>query len=167
MLGSSLFLVGCLSRAVLRPINKQNEENLKNMTTNLQIVADTYIPVMSSYLDFKIQQAKVKKQNELLAGGTRLSPEAQIQLEFFVRDQQSAKKEVLQLLQDLFTTLKGQSEIAAVHLEAYKTFAESGKLTDTLTTELQDSNLQLKALALLKMDPTKAKKIQDLLQQFQ
>lgn len=158
--------IGCANRKLLRPINAQGAENIKNLNANLGIVRETYIPVMSTYLDFKIQQLRVAKQTELLAGGMKLSPEAQIQLEFYVRDQQAKKKEVLDLLQALLDTLKEQSEIANIHLDAYKSFAESGKLTDALAQQLQDSNFQMKALAMLKMDSGKAKRVQELLSEF-
>lgn len=159
-------ILGCANPKLLRPVNSQGAENLKNLGANLEIIRGTYVPVMSAYLDFKIQQMRVAKQNDLLAGAMKLSPEAQIQLEFYVRDQQSKKKEVLDLLQSLLDTLKEQSDIAAIHLDAYKSFAESGKLTDALTQQLQDSSLQMKALAMLKMDPAKAKRVQELLSEF-
>lgn len=166
MLSATLAGVGCVNRTLLRPVNAQGTENLKNLGANLEIVRGTYVPVLSAYLDFKIQQLRVMKQNELLAGAMKLSPEAQIQLEFYVRDQQAKKKEVLDLLQALLDTLKEQSDIATIHLDAYKSFAESGKLTDALAQQLQDSNFQMKALAMLKMDPSKAKRVQELLSDF-
>ena len=109
---------------------------------------------------------KVRKQNELLAGGFKLSPENQIQLEFYVRDQIEKKKEVMKLLEDLMTTIKSQSEIASMNLDAYKSFTEGGKASDSIKEKLQDSQLQLKALALLKMDPAKAKRMQELFAEF-
>ncbi|MEK7389131.1 MAG: hypothetical protein AAB036_05495 [Elusimicrobiota bacterium] len=157
---------GCASRHLLRPVNTHGAENLKNLNANLGIIKETYIPVMSAYLDFKIQQLRVGKQTELLNGGMKLSPEAQIQLEFYVRDQQAKKKEVLDLLEALLSTTKEQADIANIHLDAYKSFAESGKLTDALSQQLQDSNLQMRALAMLKMDPVKAKRVQELLSEF-
>lgn len=166
LLGVVLSSLGCVNRALLRPVNAQGAQNLKNLSANLKIVRGTYIPVLSSYLDFKIQQLRVAKQTELLAGGMKLSPEALIQLEFYVRDQQAKKKEVINLLQALLDALKEQSDIANIHLGAYESFAESGKLTNALNQQLQDSNFQIKALAMLKMDPAKAKRLQELLSEF-
>lgn len=166
MLATSLAAVGCANPKLLRPVNSQGAENIKNLGSNIAIIRETYIPVLSAYLDFKIQQLRVAKQNELRGDATKLSPEAQIQLEFYVRDQQAKKKEVVDLLQALLDTLKEQSDIAAIHLDAYKSFAESGKLTDALAQQLQDSNFQLKALEMLKMDPAKARRAQELLSEF-
>jgi len=161
-----LICAGCASRQLLRPVNTQGAENLRNLSANIEIIRGTYIPVMGAYLDFKIQQLRVAKQNELLAGGIKLSPEAQIQLEFYTRDQQAKKKEVLDLLQALLDTLKEQTDIATVHLDAYKSFAESGRLSDAVAAQLQDSNFQIKALSMLKMDPVKAKRVQELLSEL-
>jgi hypothetical protein len=166
MLTAALACAGCASRKLLYPVNAQSAENLGNINANLGIIRETYIPVLSTYLDFKIQQLRVMKQNELLGGAMRLSPEAQIELEFYFRDQQAKKKEVLDLLQTMLYTLKEQSDIATIHLEAYKSYAESGKLSDDLALKLQDSTFQLKALAMLKLDSAKAKRVQELLLEF-
>ncbi len=164
----SLFsCIGCMNPKVLRPINSQNEENLANMSKNMQILVDTYLPVLDAYLDLKIQQMKVKKQNELIGSDFKLTPEAKIDLEFYTRDLLNDKKEVISLLQELLSTLKEQSEIAKIHLDAYKNFTEKNKITDDFIDKLKDSNLQLKALSVLKMDSNKSKRLQELLSMFQ
>jgi hypothetical protein len=167
MLLGIVSFTGCMNPKVLKPINIQNEENLANMSRNIQILGDTYLPVLSAYLDLKIQQMKVKKQNELVGSDFKLTPEAKIELEFYTRDLLADKKEIIVLFQELLSTLKGQSEIAKIHLDAYKYFTDKSKLTDDFVDKLKDSNLQLKALSLLKMDPNKSKKFQELLSIFQ
>ncbi|OGS07715.1 MAG: hypothetical protein A2204_00140 [Elusimicrobia bacterium RIFOXYA1_FULL_47_7] len=162
-----LACTGCMNPKILRPINSQNEENLTDMSKNMQILSDTYLPVLSAYLDFKIQQMKVKKQNELAGSDYKLTPEAKIDLEFYTRDLLAEKKEMLTLLQELMSTIKEQSDIAKIHLEAYKDFTEKSKLTDDFVDKLKDSNLQMKALSVLKMDPNKSKRLQELLSMFQ
>jgi len=157
---------GCVNSKIIKPINKQYEENLNNLSVNLAIVTETYIPVIDAYLDFKIEQLRVKKEDELLKGDTKLTPEDQIKLEFYHRDNIEKKKELLTLLNDLLTTLKSQTEIAKIHLEAYKSFAESGKLTQEIKQQITDSQLQIKALSMLKLDPQKAEKIKQLLFTF-
>jgi hypothetical protein len=163
----SLSCAGCVNPKVLRPVNTQNEENLTKINQNVQILVDTYLPVLNAYLDFKIQQKKAKKQSELIGTDFKLTSEAKIELGFYERDLLAEKKEVMELLQELLSTLKEQSEIAKIHLDAYKDFAEKGKVTDDFVEKLKDSSFQLKALSALKLNPDKSKRLQELLSMFQ
>lgn len=159
----ALCISACAPRKLLIPINRQSNDNLSALSQNISSISAPYPAIMSAYLDFKIQQQKVSKQVQL---GSDITPEQRIQLEFFVRDQQAKKNEIMALLGDLIATTKSQITSAQTYQAAYQAYTEGGKFTTQLSSQLSDADFQRKLLSISGVDATKAARLSELLSDF-